>query len=415
MSKYDVVIVGAGVAGSAAAKIAAEKGLRTLLLEAGKVPGDKNVSGTAFMLDNARAFPYILDGPMERELYATELNFLDRGGCVTTRLEFHRPLAWVAYRDSFDKWHAGLAQKAGAELRTSVTVVDVIRDREKIKGVLTDKGEMIEAEVVIAAGGVVSTIGRKSGLVKKRTGEDIVLYIKIDVGLSEQAIEERFGNTWKWFISEEISHKVWAWLFPARNGIGIGTGGYLIPPIRDHNFYMQNLLNLPQVERLLEGGQIRSYAAHADPDCQVEKTYTDGLLLIGDAGGFVAPYMGAGMAYSMLSAMHAVETAAAAISKGDTSESQLREFEARWQADKRITGAFKIGQWCKDVAFKHQVRDLITAMKVLSYVTSPPLLLEFLDAAKESDLGKLSEAYQNYKAAERTIELMSKYAAERGS
>ena len=52
--KYDLVVVGAGLDGTAVAKVAAEKGLKTLLLERGKTAGDKNMSGSTLW----RTFQY---------------------------------------------------------------------------------------------------------------------------------------------------------------------------------------------------------------------------------------------------------------------------------------------------------------------------------------------------------------------
>ena len=67
---YDIVIVGAGCAGPAAAKKAAELGLKVLLLEKSQKPGEKNVSGTCLNMA-ALVDPdlhYLMKGPVEREI-----------------------------------------------------------------------------------------------------------------------------------------------------------------------------------------------------------------------------------------------------------------------------------------------------------------------------------------------------------
>ena len=68
------------------------------------------------------------------------------------------------YRRDLDPFLADLAVKAGAELRTSTLVSDVIMENGQVKGVRTEKGEPVYAQVVIAADGAMSTMAKKAGM-----------------------------------------------------------------------------------------------------------------------------------------------------------------------------------------------------------------------------------------------------------
>jgi electron transfer flavoprotein-quinone oxidoreductase len=121
---YDVIVVGAGCAGPAAARKAAQLGLRTLLLEKARVPGEKNVSGTCLntaALSDADLH-YLLDGPVEREIRSMRTYHVTRERTTV----FHEiPASGILLlsirRDRFDAWHTEQARRAGAEVRLATS------------------------------------------------------------------------------------------------------------------------------------------------------------------------------------------------------------------------------------------------------------------------------------------------------
>src|SRR5215213_7546498 len=169
---YDVIVVGAGPAGSCAATVLARAGRSVLLLERGPFAGSKNMYGGV-------VYPRILDGlhprwweeaPIQR--WVTRRSTMVLTGTQALTIDF-RTQAWAeppyngatAYRPDFDSWLAGKAEAAGAALVSSTTVTGLLRDGQRVVGVRTDRpdGE-ITASVVIACDGVNSFVAKEAGL-----------------------------------------------------------------------------------------------------------------------------------------------------------------------------------------------------------------------------------------------------------
>ncbi|HEY9595527.1 MAG TPA: NAD(P)/FAD-dependent oxidoreductase [Spirochaetia bacterium] len=322
---YDVIVVGAGCAGPAAARKAAMLGLRTVLIEKARVPGEKNVSGTCL---NTAALSdpdlhYLLDGPVEREIRSMRTYQITKGR--TTIIE-ERPdtgiLLLSIRRDRFDAWHAEQARRAGVEVRLGTAVTDVIREDGAFRGVRTDAGDVLKAKVVIDAGGCNSIVGRRAGLISRRSGTAMILYVTVAIHLGKKKIDERFGDTIEYYLAPGCQHKVWPWVFPKRDVITLGTGGYMTPELITDacpsvNTYMQSFMDLPVLRPRLSGGKIASWGLHLEYDEATPQRTADGLILAGEAGGFVMPFLGEGMPESFFTGIYAAQAAAKGIAAGD--------------------------------------------------------------------------------------------------
>ncbi len=329
--QFDVVVVGGGCAGPAAAKKAAELGLRTVLLEKARVPGEKNVSGTC--LNTAALIDpdlhYLVAGPVEREIRSMRTYQVTKG---RTTIIHEKPDSGILLlsirRDRFDAWHAGQARAAGAEVRLGTSVVDIIEESGAVRGVVTDTGEKLLAKVVIDAGGVNSIVGRQAGLIERRSGTAMILYVTVAIHLGRRKIDRLFGDTIEYYLAPGCQHKVWPWAFPKRDVVTLGTGGYMTSDLISEstptvNAYMQNLMDLPVLRPRLEGGRIESWGLHLEFDEPAPRRTRDGLILTGEAGGFVMPFLGEGMVEAFFTGIYAAQAAAKAIAAGDTSGAAL--------------------------------------------------------------------------------------------
>ena len=330
---YDIIVVGAGCAGPAAARRAAALGLKTLILEKARTPGEKNVSGTCL---NTAALSdpelhYLLDGPVEREIRSMRTYHItaDRT-TVFHEIPSKGILLLSIRRDMFDAWHTQKAAEAGAEVRLATSVVDLVEENGAITGVLTDSGDLIRARVVIDAGGVNSAVGRRAGLIPRRRGTSMILYVTVAVHLGKKIVDERFGDTIEYFLAPGCQYKAWPWIFPKKDVVTLGTGGYMTPELINADFpsvnsYMQNFLDLPVVASRLNGGKIAGWGLHLEFDEALEKRAKDGLILAGEAGGFVTPFLGEGMPEAFFTGIYAAEAAARAIKAGDASGAFLQK------------------------------------------------------------------------------------------
>ncbi|MFX0101954.1 MAG: NAD(P)/FAD-dependent oxidoreductase [Candidatus Hodarchaeota archaeon] len=349
----DILVIGAGPGGSLAAKTAAEKGLKTLFFERGRTPGDKSSSGCGLPPRCFDKFSFMkeLDIPMYKIVYQ-ELHLLDNdlrdrfnirwspsdlGETPAAREYFQINM----YRPGLDRFLADLAVGAGAELRASTLVTDVIKDDAgKIIGVVTDKGEKFGGDVTIAADGAISKISVQAGLREKWNPRDITLTVDCDFEASDERIREVIGE-------DEFSNQVYVSpLYPATyialmpGGFHVGFGQWLnrfsSPDDPKPYEYLQNVIRSKPIQKFIKklDAKPREFHSHLLPWLShvPENTFGDGIILVGDAAGFPCPLEAEGIDYAMNSGMFAAETAAEAIGNGNTSSSGLQGYETRWKA-----------------------------------------------------------------------------------
>ena len=163
MSKtYNVIVVGAGPAGSVAARRSAEAGLKTLLIEKRPEIGIPVRCAEAIGSDSAK--PYITLDP--KWICAEITHFALWNSKRESALFPPAEPTLVVDRELFDLELANLAVKAGAELRTGCAATNVILDKEMVTGVeveVNHRRERIHAKLVVAADGTESQVGRALG------------------------------------------------------------------------------------------------------------------------------------------------------------------------------------------------------------------------------------------------------------
>ena len=348
MSGYDIVIVGAGPGGSTAAKEAAEKGLKTIFFERGRIPGEKNSSGCGLGPRLWRDFDIMKeinseDCPSIREGRAARNYFVDGDGKVTgyimttptASVEYEPAKSWITlncYRSDFDPWLAKYAVDAGAELKTSTLVTGLLKEDGKVVGVIDEKGEKYKG-FVIGADGAVSMVAQQSGLRKRWDQEQVTLTIQYDFECSASKIDDVMGD--------EALAVWWSATFPAayqvffNSSFHIGFGNWMTWWDKNPVHYLNKLVNLKYFQRLVRilDAKPREFQAHLLPwQGMPENTHTDNVILIGDAGGFPCPLEAEGIYPAMVTARAAIETAAEAISAGDTSKQFLSLYDKKWMA-----------------------------------------------------------------------------------
>ena len=198
----DVIVVGAGPAGSCAAIAAARAGKSVILIERGPFPGSKNMYGGV-------VYPRILDelipswwesAPIQRWVVKRSTMLLSDTGALN--IDF-RANSWsappfngaTAYRPDFDNWLANHAVDAGAQLVCSTTVTGILRDQSgRIQGVTTDRPDGdLRAPLVIACDGVNSFLAKAAGLYPHTDAANFTLGVKETLSLPKHVIDERFG------------------------------------------------------------------------------------------------------------------------------------------------------------------------------------------------------------------------------
>jgi digeranylgeranylglycerophospholipid reductase len=367
IEEYDIIVVGAGFGGPVAAKKCAEAGLKTLMIERSENVGDKVVSGLtipfygflfgpAFIRDGNPPFERPADGITNYIITDIEKEEIE----IDDSLILPKPLAPIiafgynTYCKPFCEWEAKEAVKAGAELKTSKTVVDFLKEDNRIIGVVTDKGEQYKSKIVINAEGSQGLLSIKAGIREKYPPESISLADTYDYIMPKKAVDRVFGYTsrfcWGWDeqkIAPPLGHGNGLMVWPYRNSIHFMQDQCLsldegkVPNLNKlFDIYHKNITNIswwkkeiaPFIKlraRLWEGFEI--YVG-LDEKLRNFPNFTDGMILIGDAAGLESTELCDGVPAAWYSAEIAADVAIEAVKQNDTSKSFLKKYDDRIKA-----------------------------------------------------------------------------------
>ncbi len=375
MVKYDAVICGAGPSGSTAAKCMAEKGLKVLLLEKDTFPRDKPCGG-ALRPKVIEEFDYVRNGiqkiphsvSFRAKMYPPSLkNFVD-----------YSPGKVVLYnvqRKHFDGMLAEFARSAGAELRESADVKRVTSKDDGYALQFKNGGE-VKGDIFIGAGGmhdpVAKYLRKKEGLPEKWPESDIGLVVVEEYEVNENFILDRFGEEYtSYFHLKPKNLFGYAWVFSKQNVLNIGFGAFWKEMkkinIRDE---FKDYIRLLEKEGLIpdnlkagkpKGGLVPLRGG-------IKTSYSDRMLLIGDAAGFVSPLGGDGIYYGMCSGRMAADVVEYAAEHDSFGKNTMSRYQEEW---------FK--SWGKDLKSLCYFADNFFARteQVLKYASKDKVLREW--------------------------------------
>jgi len=303
---FEVVVVGGGPSGSTCARLCAEEGLSTCLIEEHAVAGYPVqcaglLSTAAFQECEVSRKPVLHEVSGARIVtgLGSELSF-DAG----------KTRAVVVDRAALDQEMLAAAAKAGAEIRLKTGFFGISGSYIRNRG-LSGK-EQIRFSVLVAADGPRSGVARALAMERPR------VYL---AGIQADIPREMDGRLVE--LYPDASPEFFGWIIPSgkrRARIGL-CGTHDIPG---------------RFERFLRSAGAEScihLVSGTLPLGVMPKTYGHRTLFVGDAAGFPKPTTGGGVYTGVRSARHAARAAAEACRRKDSSDRVLKEYEKSWKAD----------------------------------------------------------------------------------
>ncbi len=290
--KYDVVVVGAGIAGPIIARNVARKGYSVILIDKKWAIGTPKqcAEGISVKVFEKYGIPYDRRF-INREVYGAKL-YSPSG--YELEMRYKDVSGVILERKVFDKMLAYYAAKAGADVLARTEAVDVIRRDGRVAGIKAkheDEPVEIYADVIVAADGVESTIARKAGIntyAPPHEFDSSYEYEMLIEGYDPDLIHLWFGN--------EVAPRGYVWVFPkdedrANVGIGINSDNP-----QTAKYYLDKWLG----ENRIPAKKILEVNVGVVPvGGFVKELVKDNVLVVGDAARQVNPMHGGGMGEAM--------------------------------------------------------------------------------------------------------------------
>lgn len=409
--KFEVIIVGGGLAGCTAAYVLAQAGVEVLVVERGTYCGAKNVTGGRLYGHSLeKVIPgFAKEAPVERRIVKERISMLTETEAMTLeygaeRLKEEGCASYSVLRAKFDQWLAKKAEDAGAMIVTGIRVDELLLQDGKVVGVNCG-GEEMFADAVILADGVNSLLAQQLGMKQELDSAQVAIGAKEVIKLDAQVISDRFGVSgdegaaWM-FVGDPTGGNIGGgFLYTNRESVSVGivtTVGDIGHSELSVPDMVERLKNHPSVKPLLEGGTLLEYSAHLVSEGgyqMIPELVRDGVLVTGDAAAFVINlgYTVRGMDFAIESGRLAAEAVLEARGKGDFSAQGLNGYLTRLE-DSFIMEDLKHYQHmpefmeCREL-FQHLpglVNDVMAGMFVVDGGQPESLMVKALSAVAEN-------------------------------
>ena len=327
---YDVLVVGAGPSGSSAARYAAASGCRTLLDEERAEIGTPVRCGEGI----AKGWLAEIGVPPSPKFVAHEVQgarvHAPDGTCLTIDASLAgNEVGYTVERDQFDRYLAAEAARAGAEIRIRTSAVALLKEDGRVVGARCEhmgRTYDVRAKLVVGADGFESQVGRWAGLATHLRARDIDACLEYTmVGVEGDARFDDFylgscapgGYAWVFWKGEDVAN------------VGLGVNLSRLRDKAEVKAYLDTFLrNHPD---LGQGNVLSEIAGGVSVSPPLERTVTDGCVLVGDAARMIDPLTGGGILNGCVAGRYAGEVAGEALAANDFTTSILQRYERRWK------------------------------------------------------------------------------------
>jgi len=326
----DVVIIGAGPAGLTAAKTLSEADIEFRLLSREATPGETKVCG-GFV--TARALSRYGIKSIQGS-YPVKTVRLKLPNSDIKIIDFESPVGVNVSRVALGKTLLDLAAVDRGNLLLGAEARSVAISRDECSVSYSDaKGDgRISSDIVIDASGV-NAVTTRSGVLRHRIPNDKMGYA-VQYQMRRPSSMPAFPGMNTFLYGSFFSPGGYAWIFPRGNETVVGSGG-LVTRVRQSEIrpfqYLDRVLNGEPMKSEHEGAEVTKIESALMPLAGIVKpSFTNRLMLAGDAAGHCSPISGEGIYYSMVGGETAGRAATKAVKLNDFSPDVLREHERDW-------------------------------------------------------------------------------------
>ena len=321
----DVIVVGGGPAGLAAAEAASRGGAQTVLFERNKEIGYPiHTSGGSWIADMVTlGIPEHLYHPIKRVSFLTPNN--------STSFDYDEPACCVIDVRATYQYLAKRAIEAGAEIHVASAVEGPVMDGGRVVGVRAKtpmgKVETWRAPLTIDASGFSSVVATRSNV--------HAAYRRYGYGAEWDLVAPDYPRDQVYLVmGSAVAPGGYAWAFPYGDGrVRVGVG--VVRPdvdvdVRPYLFAIAE--RIPELGANLKGASAVEYHVGLIPSEGLrERLVSDGLITAGDAAGQASTLVGEGIRFCLYAGQMAGETAARAVQRGRTSARDLSGYERAWK------------------------------------------------------------------------------------
>ncbi|MEM5778218.1 MAG: NAD(P)/FAD-dependent oxidoreductase [Candidatus Aenigmatarchaeota archaeon] len=369
---YDVIVIGAGPAGSSCAKKLAENGFSVKVFDRRQSIGEPKRCGEGLDEKAQELIGKIPEKCIAQRIKGARI-YAPNGKYLEAVLEYG---GFVLERKIFDKWLAEEAIKAGAEIQTNTLITSLIKNNEYFVGV---KGEFLGEEFEEKAKVIVCATGAESQLRKQALGvfsqinliDSCLQYEMSGIDIDPDFIHIYLGN--------EIGPRGYCWIFSkGKNKANVGVG--IIPGKENARYYLEKFINAhPEIKK---GSIIEVNGGCVPVGGLLKDMVANGFLICGEAAHHVNPIHGGGIKEAIISGQLAADVITECLKKGDVSKKALSKFNDLWweKRGKHLVNVEKL----REVVEKLSDKDL----NDLADILKPEDIIEFSRGSKLSVLAK---------------------------
>ena len=328
--EFDVAVVGAGPAGSSVAKFASKAGLDVLVLERKKKVGFP--SPCAGYVSKLVSRHFSVDEECIQQEVKNMRTYSPSGEVQIAGME-----GWIVDRPLFDNALGRQAKDAGAEILVDARGTGLIKKDGCVQGAIyrkDGKEKEVRASVVVGADGVFSRVARWSGLPAQSKEEMAICpqHAMKGVELDDPTVTETYFGV-------GYAPGAYAWVYPtgidsAKVGLGIKKS---LAKMKPKEYLEKFIAGHPIASKKFKDAVVTdSFVGLVPMGGPLDRTCSDGVLLVGDAAGMTDAISGAGIASGILAGKLAARVLSEAIAEDNTSEEKLKKYEELW---KRVLGS----------------------------------------------------------------------------